>query len=323
MADGFESYEAIKIWKDEAIHSFQGDTLSLNEFHDRVLRKVYQLAACRLNNGSPPCSYSWFITGSGGRFEQGLISDQDHGIIYERSSPEAAEYFLRLGEELSLGMAIVGYPYCEGKVMSSNPLWCQSKVEWKAQLLQWLEEESWQSIRYLHIFYDSRPLVGAESFVNELKSFIYDFQKEHPKILMRLLENVMHMKNAVGPFGQIIPEEKGLYKGSIDLKNTAIIPYVNAVRILALKEGIKETSTLARIDRLTKNHHELLDYRENFRKLLSYRLSLAANKSYDEGHYLSIKKLSKAEKHELKKILKDGKKLQQYVQAIVEKGVRK
>ncbi|PLR79285.1 hypothetical protein CU633_00705 [Bacillus sp. V3-13] len=323
MADGFESYEAIKIWKDEVIDSFQGDTLSLNEFHDRVLRKVYRLAANRLKNGTPPCGFSWFITGSGGRFEQGLISDQDHGIIYETSSPEAAAYFSKLGEELSYGMAVAGYPYCEGKVMSSNPLWCQSTAGWKAQLLQWLEEESWQSIRYLHIFYDARPLVGAESFVNELKSFIYDFQKEHPKLLMRLLENVMHMKNAVGPFGQIIAEEKGLHKGSVDLKTTAIIPYVNAVRILAIKEGIKETSTLARMDRLAENHHELPEYRENFRKLLSYRLLLATDKSYEDSHYLNLKNLSKAEKHELKKILKDGKKLQQYVQAIVEKGVSK
>jgi CBS domain-containing protein len=42
--------------------------------------------------------------------------------------------------------------------------------------------------------------------------------------------------------------------------------------------------------------------------------------SYDDTHFLNLKKLSKEDKRELKKILKDGKKLHQYVSGLIEKG---
>src|SRR4051812_35136934 len=155
------------------------DTCSLNEFHDVVMRKVLKLAIIRLNKGTPPCRYCWFITGSGGRFEQGLISDQDHGIVFEISSGENEYYFLELGKEITYGLEIVGYPYCQGNIMGSNPLWCKSIEGWRKQLLLWMEERSLGSIRNLQIFYDARCLTGAGDYVKLLKSFIYDFHKKH------------------------------------------------------------------------------------------------------------------------------------------------
>ena len=120
----------------------------------------------------------------------------------------------------------------------------------------------------------------------------------------------MHIKKAIGPLGQIIVEEHGKYQGSIDLKYSAFLPYVNAIRILSIKEGIYETSTLERIDRL----REIMDYsemmtksEEYFRSLLNYRLSLAQVHSYEDTHFLNIHNLTKIEKKEIKRILKEGK----------------
>lgn len=321
MADKFQSYESIKSWKDQHISQHLDNSKALNHFHDIVMGKVFEVAFNQVNKEPPPCSFSWFITGSGGRMEQGLISDQDHGMVFESS--EANEYFIAFGEELSYGLNIAGYPYCEGKVMSSNPLWCKSLDDWKFQLLQWMEEGSWHSIRNLQIFYDARWLIGNGKFVSELKAFIHNYQKENPKLLARMMENVMHVKNAIGPLGQIIVEEKGLHAGSIDLKYSAFLPYVNAVRILAIKEGITETSTIDRLNHLIEQneYHELSVYKLNFLKLLQYRVALFQQEdSYDDTHFLNIKKWSKEDKKELKKILKDGKKLHQYVSGLIEKG---
>jgi CBS domain-containing protein len=44
--------------------------------------------------------------------------------------------------------------------------------------------------------------------------------------------------------------------------------------------------------------------------------------SYDDTHYLNIRHFSKDEKKEMKKILKDGKKLHHYVAGMIEKGVK-
>jgi CBS domain-containing protein len=323
MTDFFNSYEGIKQWKDENIFGHISDMKSLNEFHDKVLNSVFTLSVKRLDKGTPPCKYSWFITGSGGRFEQGLISDQDHGIIFETHTDENAAYFSALGSELSYGLNAVGYPYCQGNVMSSNPIWCKSVNDWKNQLLAWMKASSWESIRYLQIFYDARTLKGKESFVPILKSFIYDYQKEHPYLLKRLMENILHIKNAIGPLGQLLVEEHGDHQGSIDLKYSAFLPYVNAVRLLAIKEGVQETSTLKRMSHLMRFSGygtELEEYKKNFELLLKYRLFLFDVESYKETHFLSIKSLSKEEKKIIKKVLKDGKKLHQFVCGIIEKG---
>ncbi|HWO96628.1 MAG TPA: DUF294 nucleotidyltransferase-like domain-containing protein [Bacillus sp. (in: firmicutes)] len=324
MCNDYTSYESIKKWKDEHILQYQSNTHLLNQFHDKVIKKAFDLSIARLNRGNPPCEYSWFITGSGGRFEQGLISDQDHGIVLEGETDEMKEYFQALGEELSCGLNIIGYPYCEGNVMSSNPLWCKSLEGWEQQLLEWMEEESWESIRYLQIFYDARGIKGEGQLISRLKAFIYDFQKENPALLKRFMENVMHLKRAIGPLGQILVEEKGAHEGSIDLKHAAFLPYVNAIRLLAIKEGIVETSTLDRIDRLLEKGYglELKNYKTNFSTLLDYRASLLSQvKTYEDTHYLNIKNLSRVEKREIKQILKDGKRLHQYVQRMIEKGV--
>ena len=69
--------------------------ISLNEFHDYGNERSHELAIIRLNKGNPPCDYCWFITGSGGRIEQGLISDQDHGMIFEIYSQDNEQLFFR------------------------------------------------------------------------------------------------------------------------------------------------------------------------------------------------------------------------------------
>ncbi|MFC0477309.1 DUF294 nucleotidyltransferase-like domain-containing protein [Robertmurraya beringensis] len=316
------SYESIKLWKETHVEEYISNSESLNEFHDEIMMKVFKTASARMNI-EPPCAFVWFITGSGGRFEQGLISDQDHGIIFQDDSPEAGNYFSELGKELSMGLQIVGYPLCDGKVMSSNPLWCQTAVSWNKQVVNWMEESSWVSIRNLQIFYDARKLVGKHELLFDLKNIIHEYSRSHPQFLGRLLENVKHVKKTIGPLGQIIVEEKGIHAGAIDLKYSAFIPYVNAVRLLAWKEGITETSTIGRLKELNKlgKYEELSHYQENYSQLLQFRLEhLSSTASYDDSHYLYVKKLTKDNQKLIKKILKDGKKLQQYVQRMIEKG---
>ena len=285
--------------------------------------KVLEVAKVKMKPKQPPCNFTWFITGSGGRFEQGLISDQDHGIVYEESSRENDLYFMELGEELSNGLEIVGYPYCNGNIMSSNPKWCKSNKEWELQLSNWMKEESWESIRYLQIFYDARALYGNEDHINRLKTTIYLHQKEHPNLLRRFMENVILLKNALGPMGQILVEQHGVFQGHINLKYAAFLPYVNSIRLLSVKEGLNETSTLERINVLQgKKEYEALlkNSNENFKLLMNYRLSLFQVKEYNDTHYLNVKNLTKEQRKEIKRILKYGKKLHNEVIDLVKLG---
>lgn len=318
-----ETYESIRNWKELNITNFLDDIVSLNDFHDQVMIKVLEVAIKKI--GSPPCDFSWFITGSGGRLEQGLISDQDHGIAYEIANDENDVYFQVFGTEISNGLYEVGYPYCEGKVMSSNPEWCKSYEGWNKQLHDWMVEESWESMRFLQIFYDARVLHGKIGIINQLKTSIYDYQLQHQILLSRFTANVEHIKNVIGPVGQLLLERHGLYQGCVNLKYSGFLPYVNAVRLLSIREGIVETSTLVRMSYLIqmKEYTCLLKNSErNFSDLLKYRLSLSQVKSYSDTHYLQFDKLSKIEQKDIKRIIKGGINLHREVIALMKKGVR-
>lgn len=318
------TYEAIKEWKGKNIYHHLSDTISLNSFHDAVMLNVFEIAVARLGVEKPPCDFCWFIAGSGGRYEQGLISDQDHGIIYQTFTDENKDYFLGLGKEISYGLSIVGYPYCKGNIMSSNPLWCKSLDEWKSQLYGWMDEGSWESIRNLQIFFDSRSLYGVGSYVEALKTDIFDYQKKNPFLLIRLMENVMHIKKAISPLGYILVSQKGEHAGSIDLKYSAFIPYVNAIRILSIKEGITETSTDDRMKSLRSMspYKKILETSSmNFCKMLQYRLSLSQVAVYEDTHYLNVNELNREQKKEIKRILKDGENLHHFVINLIKKGV--
>lgn len=322
-----DSYGSIREWRKKEIQNHMSDAHSLNVFHDRVMRTVFErsLQIVKEEKGDPPSPYAWFVMGSAGRFEQGVVSDQDHGMVYEKSGAAEEEYFLALGKELSDGLHAAGYPYCEGKVMSSNPLWCKSAEGYEGQLDKWMEDVSFESMRYLQIFIDARTMAGDDKLLVRLKRRVDSYQKKTPKLLQRFLDTIMHIKPSVGPIGQIFTESSGHYQGCLNIKQAAFLPYVNAVRILAIKEGIMESSTLERINSLSlqdEYKNELEIYKDSFLRLLQFRMSnLKRIKEYDDVHYLPVQDLTRAEKKELKTILKNGKKLHHYVQVIIEKGV--
>ncbi|WNB91082.1 DUF294 nucleotidyltransferase-like domain-containing protein [Bacillus sp. NEB1478] len=330
MSMVMDSYDSLKKWRDSEIENHLTDSAELNHFHDNVMKNVYDIALDRVKEewGEPPCLFSWFVLGSAGRFEQAIISDQDHGLIYEQSDEKSNEFFQKLGKEITSGLHAVGYPYCDGNVMSSNPLWCKSKGEWNTQIMKWLEEESFESIRFLLIFYDARVLVGEEKYVSELKQQIYDYIESNPNFMERLLENTIHVKKAVGVFQQFLTETHGSHTGSIDLKHAGFFPFVNCIRLFALKERVESSSTLSRIEELSRlpaYDGELDAYRADFEKLLSYRLKQhqKSTEMYDDVHYLDIKELDKKEKKELKHLLKNGKRLQEFTKSTIKGKLQK
>ncbi|MDQ0229557.1 DUF294 nucleotidyltransferase-like domain-containing protein [Metabacillus malikii] len=326
MLNTIKTYEALIKWKEAHLFEYVNDTASLNQFHDEIMIQACNIAVEKVKKviGKPPCNFAWFLTGSGGREEQGVISDQDHGIVFESDFSESQIYFKKLGSELADGLKFLGYPYCDGKIMSSNSLWCQSIDGWEKQLKTWMHEMNWEAIRYLQIFFDSRTVVGNDRYIHQLKKMIVIHANRNGQLLKRFQENMQYYKRAIGPLGQLFVQTSGKYEGCLDVKQTAFLPYVNAIRLLAIKEGVMETSTINRLNNLVKQqiYRESLDeVRSQFVKLLDLRLSApTAIVEYDDGHYLNVKTLSKAQKKELKKILRVGKFVHHYAQALIEKG---
>jgi CBS domain-containing protein len=312
------TYSTIAEYRKVHMKSASRDHFKLNELHDNIIKQVLEISLQEVlaRYGPPPSPFSFFVMGSAGRFEQSRWSDQDHGIIYLQPTPEAKAYFLSLGKEISKGLYQVGYPYCDGGVMAGNPFWCKSHSEWEKQLNNWALEASWESLRYLLIFIDGRSFYGQHQLMDELKTLAYQtVQKEH--LLPRMATNTLHLKKGINVLGQLLVETHGVHTGSLNIKETVLFPYVNAARLLAVKENLLETSTLSRLENLQIPDKDL--YIAMFLKLLNYRLLYASQTDYDSGHYLPVDVLTKEQKNEVKDIIKYGVSLHQSVRRLIEK----
>lgn len=314
------SYEELKQWRQEQIKLVSMDQMKLNSFHDELMKKVIFVAQQKVESewGPSPTHFAFFVMGSAGRSEQSVWSDQDHGIVYDRAGFN--DYFLKLGEEITKGLAIAGYEQCDGNVMASNPRWCKPIVDWENQIIDWLKKADWESLRYFSTFYDSRVLVGEESLLESLKQLSLKILEETPSLYKRLVENVGFIKKGVGFFGQLLPEPKGEDAGKINLKQTIFFPYVNSLRLLALVEKITAPSTIERFQTLPKSYETIKQYENDFSNLLDYRLYFQKDaKNYKKVHLLPIKFLSTKEKEQLKRIMKNGHKLFSETKEIIEK----
>ena len=319
-----ECYLDIRRYRDQRMKNLPSDSIILNEWHDDIMKQtVHQsLARYALSYGPPPSRFCFFVMGSAGRMEQGVWSDQDHGIIYEENTESAKRYFVSLGKEISNGLAITGYPLCEGKVMASNPFWCRSLEEWRKQADEWTSEESWESIRYLLTFLDGRCLIGEETYIFDVKRTAYRFIHER-QLINRIIENTKHIKKAVNILGHFLVETHGDYTGLLNIKETGLFPFVNAGRLIAISERLMFTSTYERLQSqppsiLSAENKERLA--RQFLRLQEFRLQYGHHKDYESGHYLFIDRLSKAEKKELKELIKAGQHLNEFVLDFCQKG---
>ncbi|MFC5653430.1 DUF294 nucleotidyltransferase-like domain-containing protein [Paenibacillus solisilvae] len=300
----------------------------LNEVHDALIQRTIALSEAemaRMGYSFPPVPYAYLLFGSGGREEQTLSSDQDSGLIYEdpedsAKQEEVTQYFILFSKTIVDLLKQIGYPPCEGNVISTNPLWNQSLSEWKKKLNEWFEDPNWERVRYLLIVADCRMIYGEEALLRELKDHFYSDMLRNPIIVKHMLNNTMRHKVLLGVFGQLLKEQYGEDAGSLDVKYGAYIPMVNAIRMLSIECGLRETSTLGRIKGLLEHgklsQEDANTYDQAFRLFLKLRLMTTERK--DDGYYsnsgkLSSRNLSKELVEELKIGLRLGKKLQKRV----------
>lgn len=309
---------------DSAIGQFY---MNLNSLHDRLIAQTVMLAEhemARLGHGLPPVPYAYLLFGSAGRMEQTFSSDQDSGLLYDDTNYADKQflttYFSQLAQLVVSMLQQLGYPPCEGNVISTNPTWNLSLEQWKNNVTTWIDDPIFDYIRYLLILADSRAIHGESELLRSLKDHFYTLVQQNRTIEQHLLSNTMRYKVLVGLFGQLLREQYGEEAGSLDIKYGAYIPMVNAIRLLAIRENIQVTSTLQRLSQLIKKRiftdDEGHSYQVAFETFLTFRL--LAKEHEEDGLYSNNGKLPKIELtperiKTIKQSLKLGKQLQKFV----------
>ncbi|WP_417915963.1 DUF294 nucleotidyltransferase-like domain-containing protein [Candidatus Electronema sp. JC] len=225
--------------------------------NDQILEQLLTLLEEEL--GPPPADYCWLLMGSEGRREQTFRTDQDNAIIYEDPADEAhakecAAYFSGFARRAIGHLVQCGYPLCPGGIMAVNPKWRQPLSVWKQYFTDWAATPDPQELLHATIFFDFRAGFGKSALADELRQHLSAVTRRQELYLLHLARQCMAARTPLSFFKNFIVEKDGEHKNKLDIKVQGITPFVNFARVLALKHGIRETNTLARLHVLAQEN---------------------------------------------------------------------
>ena len=208
----------------------------IGQLNTKVYQKLYDLIV-PIELQQKAC---FIVMGSEGRNEQIIKTDQDNALIVKNDID--VEQFRPYMNQMIKCLNDFGYPLCEGNIMASNPFWCKTVSEYKNEINKWIEKPNMQNYIDLAIFFDSFAVAGDKELLINLKDGLFD------KLLNKDVFMAYFAKTTLTFDTPNIISNFITKKSNIDIKKTAIFPIVQGVRTLALKEKIKETTTLRRIN---------------------------------------------------------------------------
>lgn len=206
-----------------------------------VLAEQEMLAAGR---GQPPGDYAVMVLGSGGRGESLLVPDQDNAIVFEVGDPDDPEdrWFAELGGRMAAILDAAGIPYCTGGVMAKNAEWRGSLDTWTDRIERWVRQSRPQDLLNVDIFFDEAPVHGALGLGHRLFEHAFAIGRESPTFAKLLGERLASPAYPITMFGAIKTQD-----GRLDLKQHILFPVASAARVLAIRHGVVERSTRARL----------------------------------------------------------------------------
>lgn len=288
------------------------------EITDAITIKAIELSIAEMDT-EPPAKYAWLALGSQGRKEQLLITDQDNALIFEDVSKEKYEtiknYFVTLSKKINDKLHFIGYENCPANMMASNPKWCLSQTQWHRQFNAWITKPSEDAVMMCTIFFDYNFVYGEKELVSTLSKSIFKSIQSYEIFLNFLGRNALRNPSPLGFFRQFLVEHDGEHKDQFDLKSRALMPLIDAARLITLSHNIKDkNNTISRFNKLVKaepqNKDLYLSCIDSFKILLHYRTEQGI-KNNDSGRYININTLTKSEKLKLKGCFKSIKDIQE------------
>ena len=283
----------------------------LNEINYAIAVRALELSLKKMET-PPPCKFAWLALGSQGRKEQLLFTDQDNAIVFDNVPEEEYEatqaYFIKLARIATRAMHKVGYAYCPADMMASNPRWCQSLSEWKKQYDIWITDPSPETQLLSAIFFDYSYVFGDTQLVTNLSDNILLTLDKNPMFYRVMAKDAIRSPSPLGFFRQFLVEESGDHKDFFDVKARALMPLIDAARVLSLNHKLRNiNNTAGRFERLAELEVNNKEIYENcsyaFKALLKFRTKQGILHD-DSGRFIELATLSKAEKLKLKRCFK-------------------
>jgi CBS domain-containing protein len=220
---------------------------ALTSVCDSVTRRLIELATARL--GDPPVPFAWIATGSQGRGELTLRSDQDNSMILDDAFDAGRDgsYYEELARSVNEGLDSCGYASCPGDVMASNPRWRQPLGGWRDDFAAWVGRTDHKAATLAANFFDMRTVWGADDLRHRLMEGVLQRCRGEKVFLAYMAGHALGNQPPIGFFRQFVLVRSGQHEGEVDLKRHGLLPIVDLARYYALASGIEAVGTLQRL----------------------------------------------------------------------------
>ena len=211
-------------------------------------QRLIELAEEKL--GPPPVPYCLLALGSMARDEQYIYTDQDNALVLhdDFDSKKHDRYFLDLATFVCDGLAELGYRYCKGGIMATNPRWRQPLSHWKKTFADWIERPKPEALLHSSVFFDLDGAAGERRFADELKAWIAEQASQSPRFLGCLSRNAQNRTPPLGFFKDFVLEKGGRHQNSLNLKRRGSGPLVDVIRVHALAAGSRSQNSFRRLE---------------------------------------------------------------------------
>jgi CBS domain-containing protein len=214
---------------------------------DAVTRRLIELSTRRL--GEPPVRFAWIATGSQGRGEITLHSDQDNAIILDDdfAADRHGEYFAELASAVNRGLDASGYALCPGEVMASNTRWRQPLAVWRDCFTSWIERTDYKAATLAANFFDMRTIWGDDTLRQRLMAQLLPRCRGEKVFLAFMASHALANRPPLGFFRNFVLVRTGEHEGAVDLKRHGLLPIVDLARVYALAGAVGPVGTLERL----------------------------------------------------------------------------
>ncbi|ARI77114.1 DUF294 nucleotidyltransferase-like domain-containing protein [Halobacillus mangrovi] len=298
----------------------------ITNYNDRIHKQIVQIAEDQMIDegfGPPPINYCFLVMGSEGRKEQAFSTDQDNGMIlsdysHSKHKTRIDEYFLIFAKKINRMLDECGFPYCNGGIMAKEEKWRKQKSEWHGIVDSWIEKMDAEEIRDFTIFMDFRPIFGDYSLAYDLKKYVTKRVQKSLNLHQLLMKDTLRFRVPVQPFGRISGVGK---KRTLNLKKSAIMQIVNAIRIYSMKYGIEDINTVNRLEALAEQERfhprDVENAKTALHRLMLFRLKENLRQLKDNetlSNDLKLTQMKKDERRSLREALIIAKRLQQVLE---------
>lgn len=262
--------------------------------------------------------FTFVVLGSEGRSEQTLTTDQDNALVYADDLAPTVKLQLKEFSTILIDSLIeIGVPSCPGGIMAKNDAWHRSLSQWRTVLDQWFNTPTPGNILNVSMFSDLRMLSGDPELERALKEHVAGRLQKDELYLGHMTSNLLRFAVPLGWFGRI-KSEKGEHAGWLDLKKAGVFAITEGVKILALGNGVQETGTSQRIERLIElgvfTQKEADDLSASYYSLVYFRLRSqvdAISNGREPDNRIELARMNRMEQERLRAALQGVRSFQE------------